>query len=531
MLYPFFALAAQSPTRQSTFRRLLVLHLLVLMGGCWMVSRQPIGRPAVLLGHLTLVTGIVEGALLVGWRLTQLPRSQALEFLLVSPLRPAWFLLVEALVGLSQLVLLTLAGLPVLVLLVADGRLDPLDPVALLLMPWTWGAITGLGLTVWAFEPRGVRRWGERIVLGLVLLYLVVGVLAAENLRHWLERLPEDVSVTILRGFAALHTHNPFGMLQFWLENHADIAGERLAGLQAAAVFVLALLLVRAARRLQGHFHERHYEPVRDVSRERRPAVGDRPLTWWAVKRVSEYSGRINLWLASGFGVLYALYILAGSHWPPWLGQRVFQLCDGVGGVAALTTGLVVLAAVPAAFQYGLWDSNVQDRCRRLELLLLTRLEARDYWGAAAAAAWHRGRGYLGVAVLLWSAAALAGRMAAGQVLAALATAVLLWSLYFALGFRAFSRGMQANGLGLLLTLGLPLLAYALTRLGGPHVGALSPPGLVYSANAPPDSLAWLLSPMLLAGLTLLVGRRSLRAGDAELRRWYDQHQGQQVLH
>ncbi len=121
--------------------------------------------------------------------------------------------------------------------------------------------------------------------------------------------------------------------------------------------------------------------------------------------------------------------------------------------------------------------------------------------------------------------------MAAGQVLAALATAVLLWSLYFALGFRAFSRGMQANGLGLLLTLGLPLLAYALTRLGGPHVGALSPPGLVYSANAPPDSLAWLLSPMLLAGLTLLVGRRSLRAGDAELRRWYDQHQGQQVLH
>jgi hypothetical protein len=319
--------------------------------------------------------------------------------------------------------------------------------------------------------------------------------------------------------------------MQFWLENHADIASERAAGLQAASLLMLALLVVRAARRLQGHFHERHYEPVRDVSRERRPAVGARPLTWWAVKRVSEYSGRINLWLASGFGVLYALYILAGSHWPPWLGQRVFQLCDGLGGVAALTTGLVVLAAVPAAFQYGLWDSNVQDRCRRLELLLLTRLEARDYWGAAAAAAWRRGRGYLGVAMLLWIAAALGGRMPVPQVLTALAAAVLLWSLYFALGFRAFSRGVQANGLGLLLTLGLPLLAYVLTRLGGPLLGALSPPGLVYSANAPADSLAWLLSPTLLASLTLLVGRRSLRAGDAELRHWYDQYQGQKVLH
>jgi hypothetical protein len=199
MLYPFFALAARSPTRQRTFRRLLLLHLLLLMGGCWMLSRQPVGRPAVLLGHLALVAGIIEGALLMGWRLTQLPRSQALEFLLVSPLRPAWFLLAEALVGLAQLALLTLAGLPVLVLLVADGQLDPLDPAALLLVPWTWGAITGLGLTVWAFEPRGVRRWGERIVLGLVLLYLVVGVLAAEKLRHWLERLPEDVSVVLLR--------------------------------------------------------------------------------------------------------------------------------------------------------------------------------------------------------------------------------------------------------------------------------------------------------------------------------------------
>ena len=65
-------------------------------------------------GTCYLVTDFVEGATLVGWRLTQLPRSQALEFLLASPLRPGRVLLAEALVGLAQLGLVTLSGLPVL---------------------------------------------------------------------------------------------------------------------------------------------------------------------------------------------------------------------------------------------------------------------------------------------------------------------------------------------------------------------------------------------------------------------------------
>src|SRR5579862_7858155 len=119
-------------------------------------------------------------------------------------------------------------------------------------------------------------------------------------------------------------------------------------------------------------------------------------------------------------------------------------MVDSAGGVAGLTTGLVLLAAVPAAFQYGLWDSNAQDRCRRLELLLLTRLEPRDYWNAAAAAAWKRGRGYFAIALMLWCAAALAGRMTFTQLLVAVAVGETLWGLYFALGFRAFARGARA---------------------------------------------------------------------------------------
>src|SRR5262249_19599835 len=156
----------------------------------------------------------VEGALLLGWRLTQLPRSQALEFLLVSPLRPPRVFLAEALVGVCRLALVTLAGLPVLALLAADGFLDTADLAPLLVVPRTWGALTGLGLAAWAYEPVAVRRWGERLMVGLVLLYLVVGMLAGEHLKNWLAVLPEDVGLFFLNSFEAFHRYNPFAVLQ-----------------------------------------------------------------------------------------------------------------------------------------------------------------------------------------------------------------------------------------------------------------------------------------------------------------------------
>src|SRR6478672_6293547 len=98
MLAPFFALAAVSPTRQKTLRRVVCAHVgLLLVTTLLFTSHKPAEGPA-LLGHLLLVAGIVEGAVLVGWRWTQLPRSQALEFLLVSPLRPRWLFVAEAMV-------------------------------------------------------------------------------------------------------------------------------------------------------------------------------------------------------------------------------------------------------------------------------------------------------------------------------------------------------------------------------------------------------------------------------------------------
>src|SRR5205085_6754448 len=123
------------------------------------------------------------------------------------------------------------------------------------------------------------------------------------------------------------------------------------------------------------------------------------------------------------------------------------QLFEDWGGAPMIATALVVMAAVPAAFQYGLWDPTPQDRVRRLELLLLTELGGRDYWHASLAAAWSRGRGYLFASVVLWAALGLSGRNAWGDVLAAAAGGATLWAFSFAVGFRAFAAGNQSSGL------------------------------------------------------------------------------------
>ncbi len=530
MFASFFRLAAVSPTRQAAFRRAVVAHLLFVSAlALALIHRGRAGSP-VLMAQMLLCAGIVEGAVLVGWRLTQIPKSQALEFLLVSPLHPSRVFLGEALVGLTFLTLLTLSGLPVLAMLVALAHLKSIDLVPLLTLPWLWGAITGLGLTVWAYEPKLFRKVGELVLLAGIIVYLVVGVLAGENLRRWVEGLPTTIQIAILRGVSDFHEHNPFGTMQAWFTRGVDELWFRLVWFEGASLVLALLLLWRASVRLKGHFHERHYEPVRDVRYEVRPPVGTRPLAWWAVKRVSEYSGRVNLWLAGGFCLIYAAYMLAETHWPAWMGRRIFQMCDGVGGAAALSSALVVLAAVPAAFQYGLWDSSVQERCRRLELLLLTELQPRDYWDAALAAAWQRGRGYFYLAVGLWVAAALSGRLGWLELLASLATGAMLWALYFTLGFRAFARGAQSNGLGMLLTLGLPLAAWALARAGLPLLAGWLPPGMVYRAGVGPFALAWLVGPLVVTALTLWIARTALAECDARLRRWYDLHHGSKVM-
>jgi hypothetical protein len=113
--------------------------------------------------------------------------------------------------------------------------------------------------------------------------------------------------------------------------------------------------------------------------------------------------------------------------------------------------------------------------------------------------------------------------------MAALAAGVILWGFAFAVGFRAFSRGLHANNLGMVLTVGLPALTIALHFASWPSLAGLLPPGSVYAALAGPLGLAWLPGPALTAVATLVLTRTALSHCDRDLRAWYNQHHGRNV--
>ena len=519
MLLHLARLAIASPSRRRTLRTMILAHVATLT--LLVVWAAVAGNPPepLAIGNVLLIAGIVEGALLIGWRLTQIPKNQALEFILVSELQPTRFLLDEAVIAIGQFAIVTLSGLPFLVAFAVSGVLAPADVGTCLAISMAWGLTTGLGLTAWAYEPTEVRRWGERLMLVGIVFYLVVGVLLGEALPIWLRMFPPGVGRTVLGVILYIHEYNPFGVVRNAMIDGTDAHLGGVLFVSGVGFTIAAGCLWRSMYRLLPHFHDLHYSPVLLDEERARPAVGDRPLSWWAVKRVGRYAGRINLYLAAGFTLAYSAYLLAGPHWPSWMGRQVFHIFEEMGGIALLTTALVMLAAVPAAFQYGVWDHDSHDRSRRLELLLLTGLDGRAYWEAAFAAAWNRGRGYFALAGVLWLIGWITGQMTFAQTLSAVAAGVVLWGLYFAVGFWAFSRGIQANQLGVGMTLLVPLATFVMCRLGFVDLAALLPPGSLFFANR--GGAWWLLGPCI-AGLgALLIGRYSFDRCDGSLRRWY----------
>jgi hypothetical protein len=521
MLFHLARLAIASPSRRRTLLTIAVAHVATL--SMLVVSAAVSGKPpeALAIGNVLLIAAIVEGALLIGWRLTQIPKNQALEFILVSALEPKRFLLDEALVAMGQLAIVTLSGVPFLVAFAAQGILSPADAGTVLVLPLAWGLTTGLGLTAWAYEPIEVRRWGERLMLVGIIVYLVVGVLLGEALPSWLRFLPPGLARAILGTLLFVHEYNPFGVVRNAMLEGTDAHLDAVILVSGAGFVAAAGCLWRSMVRLLPHFHDLHYAPVLLDDERPRPAVGNRPLSWWAVKRVGKYAGRINLYLAAGFTLAYSAYLLAGPHWPNWMGRQAFRIFEDMGGVPMLTTALVLLSAVPAAFQYGVWDHDAHDRSRRLELLLLTDLDGRAYWEAAFAAAWNRGWGYFALAGLLWLVGWITGQMTLAQTFLAVAAGVILWGLYFALGFWAFSRGIQANQLGIGMTLLVPLATFVACRLGFVGIATLLPPGSLFFANRV-DPM-WLIGPCAAGVAALTVGRWSLERCDASLRSWYAQ--------
>ncbi len=528
MLVPFFAAAMIAPGRQLAFRRAAVGHVVAVALLSYVAARSGTADTVTTVGYALLALGMVEGAALVGWRLTQLPKSQALEFLLTSPIQPQRLFLAEAAVGMGRYLLVWFAGLPVLGALVFAGAIEPADLLVLAGMPLLWGLLAGLGLTAWIYEPPSVRRLGELAAMGGVMVYLVVGVVAAENLRLWLEALPPALGLFLYNAVKFAHDLNPFGVVRYWFTpDRADpVAWDRLLYLNLAAGAAAVAAAWRAAARLVGHYHDRHYRPIDSSRLAQTELIGDRPLSWWAVKRVMEYSGRVNLWLAGGFSIVYAAYIVAGDAWPAWMGRLVFQLLETWGGAPALATALVVMATVPAVFQFGLWDATPQDRCRRLELLLLTDLGGRDYWHASLSASWKRGRGYLVAAALLWLALGVSGRAAWPAVVTAAAGAAVMWSLAFAVGFRAFAAGAQTSGAASLLTLGVPLALGGFLKIGWTTAAYLLPTGLAYLPLCNGVQPLGALAATFYAAGTVSLTRYAVDRCDPSLRAWYDRNQG-----
>jgi hypothetical protein len=497
----------------------------------WAAAKSTTLATLSVVGQLALVLGIVEGGALIGWRLTQLPKSQALEFLLVSPVQPRRVFLAEMIVGVARFGLVCLAGVPMMIAMALGGVIVPLDLWSLAFMPFLWGVVAGLGLTVWAYESHRVRRIGERIGLVGVLIYLVIGILAGENLRLWLMRLPGWLADGCFKMVMTLHHGNPFGVVRNWFANDQGPAAVWPLFIQVNMLgFVLATLFgIRASHRLKGHFHDRHYRPIESNRVDQSEFIGNRPLSWWAVRRVMEYSGRINVWLAGGFCFLYSAFIIAADRWPPWMGRLVFQIFDSWGGAPVVATAMCVLAAVPAAFQYGLWDSTISNRCKRLELLLLSELTGRDYWRASLAAAWRRGYDYLIFAALLWVALAVSGRVAWPDVLAAAMGGLLLWAFSFSVGFRAFSTGRNASGLASCLTLGLPFLLFLLIRYNLTVVAAFIPTSLCYLPLKTGVTETWAAGFIMILAVTIRLTDRGLSHCDSELRKWYDSNEGRKA--
>jgi hypothetical protein len=531
MLRPFLVTAMRAPARHVLFRRTVTLHALVLTGLASALAQAATPATLSVIGQILLVLGILEGGALIGWRLTQIPKSQALEFLLVSPVQPRRVLLAEALVGIGRFTLVCFAGLPLLLALVLAGVVMPLDLWPLAVMPFIWGVVAGLGLTVWAYEPHCVRRVGEAIGLVGVLVYLVVGILAGENLKVWLALLPPAVADWCLRAVLTLHHGNPFGVVRNWftLSEGPATAWPLFVEVNILGGVLAFVFALRAAFRLKGHFHDEHYRPIDSKRIDQCRHIGRRPLSWWAIRRVMKYSGRVNVWLAGGFCFLYSAFIIAGNHWPAWMGRLVFQIFDAWGGPPVVATAMCVLAAVPAAFQYGLWDSTISSRCQRLELLLLTELNSYDYWRASLAAAWRRGYDYLIFAGLLWVSLAISGRAAWVEAVAAAFGGLLLWSFSFAVGFRAFSTGRQSSGLASALTLGLPLLLVVLVRANLESIAAFIPTAACYLPLRIGVTESWAAGVAVTLAATIWLTDRGLSCCDRELRCWYDANQGRKT--
>jgi hypothetical protein len=533
---------------QSRQLRLLAILAVALAAGvvaARVLAPADATHPRELIAYLAkaqLLIGIVSGGCIVGWRLAQLPKSRALEFALVAPGSDWEMIGGEALSAALRTTVVLSAPLPILLLLCGTGWLNATQATAIYAVPIAAGCFTGLGLAVAAYEPAWVRTLMERLLLLVIILYLVCCGLLGATFVPWISQqwaqwqLAGGALSTALAVVAQL---NPFRLVDDVANQPTSVSATRVAAVVWLLLTLSAACLCRLVRRLRPHTYDENYSR-QSGGRVYQQSVGERPLSWWTARRVSRIKGNINLYLAWATIGLYSSWLVLADRWPPWLATHLLWTIESFGGGALLAVAAVQLAVVPTAFLNGLWDSNEQQRARRLELLLVTPLAAQQYLAASVTAAWCRGRRYVLAALVLWAAALYSGRITATMTLSLCAVALVYFLLSFSVMFRFFARTDSDHDVtlrGLFWSVGLPLLTVALYQAGAWVALAVSPLGAVYLLTLPEAAreqllgahvatltqVVWAAQAFYLTVSVILL-RRALVCFDREIRAWFAGH-------
>ena len=510
----------RSPQHAARLRVWLVAGLAAIAAG--VAALRPATPPEAVeaLAWTLFVVVIVAGGVLTGWRAAQFPKSRAAEFQLVLPVADAAVLAGEMLPGMLRTALVVLAAAPLVAAAWGAGWIGAAETAALLAIPLAAGWLAGALLAVVAYEPPWVRRLIERLVLAAILAYLVLFGLAGAWFLPWAldawSSLTAQSPLAAVDAESVLRYFNPFRLLGGLGQAFDEGLAWRVAGVFAALLAATALCFWRLAARLRPHYLEENYGLPRRRGRYER-GIGDNPLSWWTARRVSRFQGNVNLYLAWAVSGLYCGWIFLADDWPAWLGGHLLRRIETYGGAAQLAAAAVQLAIVGAAFLDGLWDSSLQQRLGRMELLLTTPLDGRQYLTASAVAGWTRGRGYLLAALAVWIASAAAGRISWGTCCLLCLVSANYALLIFAVAFRNFghfSSERFAAAWGLTLSLLPPLLTWALFSLGLRNAAAATPLGTIFLLTlSPADRAAFTpLDGASLAGLLIAAQAACLAA-------------------
>jgi|GEM_PF-911096 len=484
-------LAAQMRQPSQAWR----LHLWGLSGALALLATVWIFRPTGpaqtinVVAAVELAMGVLIGGSLTGWRATQLPKTRASEFYLITPVSDWVIVGGEILSGMlrSAYVLLAAAA-PVVGWLWGAGWISPAQVAALAFLPVSIGWATGIGITVVAYEPIRVRKFFEGLMLVLVLVYLIGFGFAAlpilQGLNSGLVTYFNTDLLTVIRMLSPRRLLATDGGQDLTL-------GSYVFGFVVLVLIGCGLAVWRLVHRLRPHYLEEIFGQQRSQKDYLKP-IGANPLSWWTARRVSRFRGRVNLYLGWATILLYSSWLLLGDHWPSYLGTGVMISFKQLGGAVMLGISALQFGLVPVAFLSGLWDSTVQLRIGRLELLLATPLSPREYLEGCIAAGWTRAKGYLPAVVVVWFAGAYAGNYSWTAFAALLVLGVIYTVLFFAIAFRQFARvagDRAAATWGIGMSVAWPLASCALLALNLGRAAALTPLGGMYLLGFKPDVL------------------------------------------